>query len=178
MEKLNLRRADNLTTVELARVMSENYETYNIILEEIINNNIEFVIGYFETLKGIEFHRYTFGSVYNNDYEANITDIDEFLTKNNFLSDNDTFYELLNELEKDKNNVKLQEELMNMLFTEEDEYATLENYDLGEIVCNDSDTFDNWLGHYEMAVDMNSYKLYSSYELEELDLDIDYQDLD
>lgn len=178
MEKLKLRRADNLTTVELAKVMSENYETYNIILEEIINNNIEFVIEYFESLKGIEFYRYTFGSVYNNDYEANITDIDEFLTKNNFFSDNETFHELLNELEKDKNNVKLQKELMNMLFTEEDEDATLGNYDLGEIVYNESDTFDNWLGYYEMAVDMNSYKLYSSYELEELDLDIDYQDLD
>lgn len=178
MEKLNLRRADNLTTVELAKVMSENYETYNIILEEIINNNCDFAVEYLDNLKGIEFYRYTFGSVYNNDYEASITNIDEFLTNNNFFSDNETFHELLNELEKDKENVELQESLLNTLFSEVDSEAILENYDLEEILDYESDTFDNWLGHYEMAVDMNSYKLYSSYELEELDLDIDYQDLD
>ena len=50
MEKLNLRRADNLTTVELAKVMSENYETYNIILEEITNNNIDYMVEYLEGL--------------------------------------------------------------------------------------------------------------------------------
>ena len=177
MEKLKLRRANNLTTEELAKVMSENYETYNIILEEIINSNVEYAIDYLEHLKGIKFYSYTFGSVFNNDYEADITNIDKFLN-NNFNSDNDTFYELLNELKKDKENVELQNELLNMLFSELDSDTTLENHDLEEIVYNESDTFDNWLGYYEMAVDMNSYKLYSSYELEELDLDIDYQDLD
>ena len=177
MEKLKLRKADNLTTKELAKVMSENYETYNIILEEIINNGIEFTIEYLEGLKGVKFYSYTFGSVFNNDYEAEITNVEEFLN-NNFNSDNDTFYELLNELKKDNNNAELQEELLNMLFNEEDSNVTLENYDLEEIVCYESDWFDNWLNYYEMAVDMNSYKLYSSYELEELDLDIDYQDLD
>ena len=177
MEKLKLRRADNLTTEELAKVMSENYETYNIILEDIINNNIEYAIEYLENLKGIEFYRYTFGSVFNNNYEADITIVDEFLN-NNFYSSNGTFYELLSELEKDKENVELQNELLNMLFSEVDSEAILESYDLEEIVDYESDMFDNWLGYYEMAVDMNSYKLYSSYELEELDLDIDYQDLD
>ena len=177
MEKLNLRRADNLTTAELAKVMSENYETYNIILEEVIDNNIEYAIEYLENLKGIEFYRYTFGSVFGNDYEAEITDVDEFL-KNNFSSDNETFYELLNELKKYKENIALQKELLNMLFSEVDSDATLENYDLKEIVYYESDMFDNWLNHYEMAVDMNTYELYNSYELEELDLDIDYQDLD
>lgn len=177
MEKLKLRRADNLTTEELAKVMSENYETYNIILDDIINNNIDYMVEYLENLKGIKFYSYTFGSVFNNDYEADITNIDEFLN-NNFNSDNDTFYELLNELKKDKENDKLQKELLNMLFSELDSVSTLENHDLEEIVYYESDMFDNWLGHYKMAVDMNSYKLYSSYELEELDLDIDYQDLD
>ena len=177
MEKLKLRRADNLTTEELAKVMSENYETYNIILEEVIERNIEYAIEYLEHLQGIEFYRYMFGSVYNNDYEAKITNIDKFLT-NNFNSNNDTFYELLNELEKDKENVRLQNELLNMLFSELDSYTMYEDYTLEEITYSESDVFDNWLGHYEMAVDMNSYKLYSSYELEELDLDIDYQDLD
>ena len=177
MEKLKLRRADNLTTEELVKVMSENYETYNIILEEIVNNNIDYMVEYLEDLKGIKFYSYTFGSVFNNDYEADITNIDEFLS-NNFNSDNDTFYELLNELKKDKENVELQESLLDMLFSELDSEAILENYDFEEIVYCESDMFDNWLGHYEMAVDMNSYKLYSSYELEELDLDIDYQDLD
>lgn len=177
MEKLNLRRADNLTTEELAKVMEQNYETYNIILDDIINNNIEYAIEYLEHLQGIEFYSYTFGSVFNNDYEADITSIDKFLN-NNFNSNNDTFYELLNELKKDKENVELQESLLNMLFSEVDSDATLENHDLEEIVYYESDMFDNWLGYYEMAVDMNSYKLYSSYELEELDLDIDYQDLD
>lgn len=177
MEKLKLRRADNLTTEELAKVMSENYETYNIILEEIVNNNIDYMVEYLEDLKGIKFYFYIFGSVFNNDYEADITNIDEFLN-NNFNSDNDTFYELLNELKKDKENVELQESLLNMLFSELDSEAILENYCLEEIAYYESDTFDNWLNHYEMAVDMNSYKLYSSYELEELDLDIDYQDLD
>ena len=177
MEKLKLRRADNLTIEELAKVMSENYETYNIILEEIINNGIEFTIEYLEGLKGVKFYRYTFGSVFNNDYEAEITNVEEFLN-NNFNSDNDTFYELLNELKKDQNNVELQEELLNMLFDEEDSNVTLENYDLEEIVNYESDMFDNWLNRYDMAVDMNNYKLYSSYELKELDLDIDYQDLD
>ena|SRR5699024_2192905 len=177
MEKLKLRRADNLTTAELTKVMSENYETYNIILEEVIDNNVEYAIDYLENLKGIKFYSYTFGSVFNNDYEADITSIDKFLN-NNFNSDNDTFYELLNELKKDKENVELQESLLNMLFSELDSDTTLENYDLEEIVYYESDMFDNWLNHYDMAVDMNSYKLYSSYELEELDLDIDYQDLD
>ena len=176
MEKLELRRADNLTTAELAKVMSENYETYNIILEEVIENNIEYAIEYLENLKGVKFYGYRFASVYRNDYEADITNIDEFLT-NNFNSGNDTFYELLDELEKDKDNVKLQNELLNMLFSELDSDTMLENHDLIEIVYYESDMFDNWLGYYEMAVDMNSYKLYSSYELEELDLDIDYQDL-
>ena len=177
MEKLKLRRADNLTTAELTKVMNENYETYNIILEEIINSNIDYMVEYLEDLKGIKFYSYTFGSVFDNDYEADITNIDEFLN-NNFNSDNGTFYELLNELKKDKENVELQESLLNMLFSELDSEAILENYDLEEIVYYESDMFDNWLNHYDMAVDMNSYKLYSSYELEELDLDIDYQDLD
>ena len=177
MEKLKLRRSDNLTTEELAKVMSENYETYSIIIVEVIVRNIEYAIEYLENLKGVEFYRYTFGSVFNNDYEAEITDVDEFL-KNNFSSDNETFYELLNELKKDKENIALQKELLNMLFSEVDSDATLENHDLKEIVYYESDMFDSWLGYYEMAVDMNSYKLYSSYELEELDLDIDYQDLD
>ena len=177
MEKLKLRRADNLTTAELTKVMNENYETYNIILEEIIDINIEYAIEYLEGLEGIKFYSYTFGSVFSNDYEADITNIDEFLN-NNFNSDNGTFYELLNELKKDKENVELQESLLNMLFSELDSEAILENYDLEEIVYYESDMFDNWLNHYDMAVDMNSYKLYSSYELEELDLDIDYQDLD
>ena len=177
MEKLKLRRSDNLTTEYLAKVMSENYETYNIILEEIIDNNVEYAIEYLENLKGIKFYSYRFGSIFNNDYEAEITNIDEFLN-NNFNSDNDTFYELLNELEKDKENVKLQNELLNMLFSEVDSDVILENYNLEEIVEYESVVFGNWLHHYDMAVDMNSYKLYSSYELEELDLDIDYQDLD
>ena len=177
MEKLKLRRADNLTTAELTKVMNENYETYNIILEEIIDINIEYAIEYLEGLEGIKFYSYTFGSVFSNDYEADITSIDKFLN-NNFNSNNDTFYELLNELKKDKENVELQKSLLNMLFSEVDSEAILENYDLEEIVYYESDMFNNWLGHYEMAVDMNSYKLYSSYELEELDLDIDYQDLD
>ena len=87
--------------------------------------------------------------------------------------------ERLNELKKDKENVEIQESLLNMLFNELDSDAILLEYDDWEdIVYNESDMFDNWLNHYEMAVDMNSYKLYSSYELEELDLDIDYQDLD
>lgn len=175
MKKLKLRRADNLTTEELAKVMSENYEIYNIILEEIIDNNIEYAIDYLENLEGIEFYRYAFGSVFSNDYEAEITNVEEFLN-NNFNSDNDTFYELLNELKKDNNNVELQEELLNMLFDEEDSNVTLENYDLEEIVYYESDFFNNWLNHYGMAVDMNSYQLYDSYELEQLD--IDYQDLD
>lgn len=175
MKKLKLRRADNLRTAQLIKLMSENYETYNIILKEIINNNCDFAVEYLENLKGIEFHNYTFGSVFINDYEAEITSIEEFLN-NNFNSDNDNFYKLLNELEKDKNNVKLQKELLDMLFNEEDSNATLENYYLEEIVCYESDTFDNWLNHYEMVVDMDSYKLYSSYDLEELG--IDYQDLD
>ena len=174
MEKLNLRRADNLTTEELTKVMIENYETYDMILEEIINNNIEYAIEYLENLKGIEFYRYTFGSVFNNDYKADIVNIDRFLN-NSFDSDNDAFYKLLDELKADKENTALQKELLNILFSGVDDNAMLE-YDVEEIVCYESDWFDNWLGHYEVAVDMNTYKLYSSYELEELD--IDYQDLD
>ena len=175
MEKLNLRRADNLTTEELAKVMSENYETYLIILEEVIDRNIEYTIDYLDSLKGIEFYSYTFGSVFSNDYEAEIKNIDEFLT-NHFDSDDDTFYELLNELKKDKENDKLQKELLNMLFNELDSESVLEDYDIKEVVDYESDVFDNWLNYYEMAVDMDSYKLYSSYELEELG--IDYQELD
>lgn len=177
MEKLKLRRADNLTMEELAKVMSENYETYNIILEEVVERNIYYMVEYLEGLKGIKFYSYAFGSVFSNDYEAEITNVEEFLN-NNFNSDNDTFYELLNELKKDNNNVDLQEELLSMLFSGLDSDVLLENHDIKEIVYYESDFFNNWLNDYEMAVDMNSYKLYSSYELEELDLDIDYQDLD
>ena len=174
-EKLNLRRADNLRVPELTKVMSENYETYHAILDEIINNNIEYAVEYLENLKGIEFHNYTFGSVFMNDYEADITNTDEFLD-NNFNSDNDNFYKLLNELEKDKDNVKLQEKLIDMLFNELDSEVLLENYYLEEVVYYESDVFDNWLSHYEMAVDMDSCTLYDSYDLEELG--IDYQELD
>lgn len=177
MEKLNLRRADNLTTAELVEVMEHNYETYNIVLDDIIDGNIQYAIEYLEHLKGIEFYSYTFGSVFNNDYEADITNVDKFLN-NNFNSDNETFYELLNELKKDKDNAKLQKELLDILFNELDSNAMLESHDLEEIVYYESDMFDNWLNHYEVAVDMDNYKLYDSYELEELDLDIDYQDLD
>lgn len=177
MEKLNLRRADNLTTKDLVKTMSKNYEVYNIVFEEIIDMNVEYAIDYLENLKGVEFHSYIFGSVFNNDYEADIVNIDKFLN-NNFDSDNETFYELLNSLRKDKKNDKLQKELLNMLFGELDSNTTLESYDLEEVVYYESDMFDNWLGNHEMAVDMSSYKLYNSYELEELGLDIDYQDLD
>ena len=177
MKKLNLRRADNLATKELVKTMSENYEIYNIILEEIIDMNVEYAIDYLENLKGVEFYSYIFGSVFNNDYKADIVNIDKFLS-NNFDSDNETFYELLNSLRKDKENDKLQKELLNMLFDELDSNTTLESYDMEEVVYCESDMFDNWLSYCEMAVDMNNYKLYSSYELEELDLDIDYQDLD
>lgn len=175
MEKLNLRRADNLTTAELVEVMEHNYETYNIVLDGIIDGNIQYAIEYLEHLKGIEFYSYTFGSVFNNDYEADITNVDKFLN-NNFNSDNETFYELLNELKKDKDNAKIQKELLDILFNELDSNTMLESYDLEEIVYYESDMFDNWLNHYEVAVDMDNYKLYDSYELEELD--IDYQELD
>ena len=165
MEKLNLRRADNLTTKDLVKAMSKNYEVYNFILEEIIDMNIEYAIDYLENLKGVELYSYTFGSVFNNHYKAEIKNINEFLT-NNFNSDNETFYELLNKLEKDKENDTLQKELLNMLFSELDSNTTLEGYDLEEIVYYESDMFNNWLGDHEMVVGMDNYKLYSSYELD------------
>lgn len=175
-EKLNLRRADNLTIEELVKVMKHNYETCNTILDDIVDNNIEYAIEYLKDLKGIKFYSYTFGSVFNNDYEADITSVDEFLN-NNFNSNNDTFYELLNDLKEDKDNDKLQEELLNMLFNELDSDAILlEYYDWEDIVYYERDMFDNWLNHYEMAVDMDSCTLYDSYDLEELG--IDYQELD
>ena len=84
------------------------------------------------------------------DKEVDITSIDEFLN-NNFNSNNDTFYELLNELKKDKENDKLQKELLNMLFSELDSVSNLENYDLKEVALYESDAFDNWLNYYEVG---------------------------
>ena len=160
MEKLNLRRADNLTTKDLVKTMSKNYEVYNIILEEIIDMNIECAIDYLENLKGVEFHSYVFGSVFNNDYRADIVNIDRFLN-NSFDSDNETFYELLNKLRKDKENDKLQKELLNMLFDGLDNSTTLESYDMEEVVYCESDTFGSWLDRHKMAVDKKALKMFN-----------------
>ena len=179
-EKMNLTRAKNLTTQQLEVFMKNNLELYDYIVGVIINQNIENELESLYQLEGIEIQKVMFGSVYANDYQVDIIDdIEEFLNNdfgNLLWLDNETFYETLEKLQQDKNNNTLLNDLLNLMFQEIDERATFDGYSINEVVNLNYDDFDNYFNEYEVAVDLNTFKAYNSYELEQLD--IDYQDLD
>ena len=181
LEKMNLTRAANLTTKQLEVFMKKNLELYDDILDVIIHQNIENEMESLYQLEGIEIYEMMFGSVYANDYQVDITDIEEFLN-NDFDKllwlDNATFYEKLEKLqqEKEKENNTLLYDLLDLMFQEIDERATFDGYSIEEVVGLNYDDFDNYFNEYEIAVDLNTFKIYNSYDLEQLD--IDYDDLD
>lgn len=178
-EKMDLRRADNLTLNELRQFMIKNNELYETILDELISINIDSELDRLYSLNGMEVHSVMFGSVYANDYIVDVTDLEEFL-ENDFSGelgiDNGTFYDVLEKLKNDNENEKLLTELLNLMFQEVDERAMLESYALNEILEYESDFFDNYFNQYEIVVDLDTMKEYTSNDLEELG--IDYQDLD
>lgn len=173
-QKLNLIKAGNLSLTDLEKFLNKNSELFDNILNEIIEHNIESELEYLAGLQGIEFERYCFGSVYGNDYNASITDIDKFLD-NSFEQDNELFYELLEKLGNDKDNKSLMKETVDMLWLEVDERAIYDGIGIEDIISCESDFIDNYLNEYQIAVDLSTYEEYCAYELYELD--IDYQDL-
>ena len=178
-EKMNLIKAESMTLKELSAFMNANNELYEAILDELIGINIDSELDRLQSLNGIEVHSVMFGSVYANDYVVDVTDVEEFLDNdfsNELSIDNGTFYDVLEKLNNDNENEKLLTELLNLMFQEVDERATLESYTLNEIVEYDSDFFDNYFNQYEIVVDLDTMKEYTSNDLGELG--IDYQDLD
>lgn len=176
LEKINLTRADNLTTKQLEVFMRKNLELFDDILDVIINQNIENEMASLYQLEGIEIHKVMFGSVYANDYEVDITDIEEFL-KNDFDKllwlDNATFYETLEKLQKNKDNNKLLNDLLNLMFQEIDERAVFEGYSISEVIDLSYDSFDNYFNDVKIVVDLKTMKCYNEYDLEQIGLDYD-----
>ena len=178
-EKMGLIKAENMTLKELSEFMNANNELYEAILDELIGINIDSELDRLQSLNGIEVHSVMFGSVYANDYVVDVTDVEEFLDNdfsNDLNIDNGTFYEVLEKLASDTENKELLGLLLNLMFQEVDERATLECYTLNEIVEYETDFFDNYFNQYEIVVDLDTMKEYTISDLEELG--IDYQDLD
>lgn len=178
-EKMDLIKAENMTLKELSEFMNANNELYEAILDELIGINIDSELDRLQSLNGIEVHSVMFGSVYANDYVADVTDVEEFLDNdfsNDLNIDNGTFYDVLEKLASDTENKELLGLLLNLMFQEVDERAMLEAYTLNEIVEYETDFFDNYFNQYEIVVDLDTMKEYTGSELEELG--VDYQDLD
>ena len=170
-EKMNLKKAENLYMNEMVQLMKNDNETYDDIVNLITYKNIEYELEQLNSLKGIKVYKIMFGSVYANDYTAEVTNIEEFLD-NDFNIDNGTFYELLEKLKQEKDNEKLLQELLDMMFTEIDERATLEGYSMEDIIYEESDFFNNVLSENSLWYDTEEMKIYYEFELEEMGYDI------
>lgn len=187
MEKeIKLVEAYELTTEELAIAMSNNYDMYDSIRDEIYDMNIEYELESINNWEGVELIRAVFGSIYNGDLEIEITDYHKFYEGLGDITDNESTYELATELKElieelqtatDLENEelieslefeaeKIEEELLDRIVNEIDDRAMLEGYTLSDVVYEYTDQFNNSLEGWYFDVN-NDYKLYSEFEAEE-----------
>lgn len=185
MEKeIKLVEAYELTTEELAIAMSNNYDMYDSIRDEIYDMNIEYELGLINDWEGVELIKALFGSVYNGDLEIEITDYHKFYEGLGDITDNESTYELATELKELIEELKtatelddeylfeslefaekIEEELLDRIVNEIDYRAMLEGYTLLDVVYEYSDHFNNSLEGWYFDVN-NNYKLYSEFEAE------------
>ena len=187
MEKeIKLVEAYELTTEELAIAMSNNYDMYDSIRDEIYDMNIEYELELINDWKGVELIRAVFGSIYNGDLEIEITDYHKFYEGLGDITDNESTYELATELKElieelqtatDLDNEelieslefeaeKIEEELLNLIVNEIDDRAMLEGYTLLDVVYEYSDHFNNSLEGWYFDVN-NDFKMYNGIDVEE-----------
>lgn len=187
MEKeIKLVEAYELTTEELAIAMSNNYDMYDSIRDEIYDMNIEYELELINNWKGVELIRAVFGSIYNGDLEIEITDYHKFYEGLGDITDNESTYELATELKElieelqtatDLENEelieslefeaeKIEEELLNLIVNEIDDRAMLEGYTLLDVVYEYSDHFNNSLEGWYFDVN-NDFKMYNGIDVEE-----------
>lgn len=187
MEKeIKLVEAYELTTEELAIAMSNNYDMYDSIRDEIYDMNIEYELELINDWKGVELIRAVFGSIYNGDLEIEITDYHKFYEGLGDITDNESTYELATELKElieelqtatDLENEelieslefeaeKIEEELLNLIVNEIDDRAMLEGYTLLDVVYEYSDHFNNSLEGWYFDVN-NDFKMYNGIDVEE-----------
>ena len=187
MEKeIKLVEAYELTTEELAIAMSNNYDMYDSIRDEIYDINIEYELELINNWKGVELIRAVFGSIYNGDLEIEITDYHKFYEGLGDITDNESTYELATELKElieelqtatDLDNEelieslefeaeKIEEELLNLIVNEIDDRAMLEGYTLLDVVYEYSDHFNNSLEGWYFDVN-NDFKMYNGIDVEE-----------
>ena len=187
MEKeFKLVEAYELDTKELAIAMSNNYDMYDSIRDEIYDMNIEYELELINDWEGVELIKALFGSIYNGDLEIEITDYHKFYEGLGDITDNESTYELATELKElieelktaiDLENEeliellefsidKMETELLNSIVNEIDDRAMLEGYTLLDVVYEYSDHFNNSLEGWYFDVN-NNYKLYSEFEAEE-----------
>lgn len=187
MEKeIKLVEAYELTTEELAIAMSNNYDMYDSIRDEIYDMNIEYELELINNWEGVELIRAVFGSIYNGDLEIEITDYHKFYEGLGDITDNESTYELATELKElieelqtatDLENEelieslefeaeKIEEELLNRIVNEIDDRAMLEGYTLLDVVYEYSDHFNNSLEGWYFDVN-NDLKMYNGIDVEE-----------
>lgn len=187
MEKeIKLVEAYELTTEELAIAMSNNYDMYDSIRDEIYDMNIEYELELINNWKGVELIRAVFGSIYNGDLEIEITDYHKFYEGLGDITDNESTYELATELKElieelqtatDLENEelieplefeaeKIEEELLDRIVNEIDDRAMLEGYTLLDVVYEYSDHFNNSLEGWYFDVN-NDFKMYNGIDVEE-----------
>lgn len=187
MEKeFKLVEAYELTIEELAIAMSNNYDMYDSIRDEIYDMNIEYELELINNWKGVELVRAVFGSIYNGDLEIEITDYHKFYEGLGDITDNESTYELATELielieeiqtatdlEKEEliellefDVEKTETELLDRIVNEIDDRAMLEGYTLSDVVYEYSDHFNNSLEGWYFDVN-NDFKMYNGIDVEE-----------
>lgn len=186
-KEIKLVEAYELDTKELAIAMSNNWEIYDSIRDEIYDMNIEYELELINNWEGVELIRAVFGSIYNGDLEIEITDYHKFYEGLGDITDNESTYELATELKElieelqtaiDLDNEeliellefdvdKMETELLDHIVNEIDDRAMLEGYTLSDVVYEYSDHFENSLYDYYFDVN-NDYKLYTDSDLDNL----------
>lgn len=187
MEKeIKLVEAYELDTKELAIAMSNNWEIYDSIRDEIYDMNIEYELELINNWEGVKLIRAVFGSIYNGDLEIEITDYHKFYEGLGDITDNESTHELATELKElieeiqtatglEKEELiellefdveKTETELLDRIVNEIDDRAILEGYTLLDIVYEYSDDFNNSLEGWYFDVN-NDYKMYNGIDVEE-----------
>lgn len=186
-KEIKLVEAYELDTKELAIAMSNNWEIYDSIRDEIYDMNIEYELELINNWEGVELIRAVFGSIYNGDLEIEITDYHKFYEGLGDITDNESTHELATELKElieeiqtaiglEKEELiellefdveKTETELLDRIVNEIDDRAMLEGYTLLDVVYEYSDHFENSLYDYYFDVN-NDYKLYTDSDLDNL----------
>lgn len=187
MEKgIKLVEAYELTTEELAIAMSNNYDMYDSIRDEIYDMNIEYELESINNWEGVELIKALFGSIYNGDLEIEITDYHKFYEGLGYITENESTYELATELKElieelqtaiDLENEeliellefdvnKMETELLDRIVSEIDDRAMLEGYTLLDVVYEYSDYFNNSLEGWYFD-ENNDFKMYNGIDVEE-----------